>query len=207
MQAGTKGNFTHSSGIFSRFASLHDVPCLLPPSAGFAWVSTCSHQLVTRRLVSSRCKPVKREFTSRTEDLPDTAAETHSSLLLHQHTVLAAHLVTTTTVFQVQADHVDVWHYGTSSSASAYSKSSCASIWSEKGHDVTKKRRLVAQSRMRSLCWSPVAIGEDRPILEHGFVDLPAFQPSHVEVSDVSSDRTVLYLRHVVNSDDVEDTR
>ena len=75
MQAGTKGNFTHSSGIPSRFASLHDVPCLLPPSAGFAWVSTCSHQLVTRRQVSSRCKPVKREFTSRTEDLPDTAAE------------------------------------------------------------------------------------------------------------------------------------
>ena len=59
MQAGTKGNFTHSSGIPSRFASLHDVPCLLPPSAGFAWVSTCSHQLVTRRLVSSRYKPVK----------------------------------------------------------------------------------------------------------------------------------------------------
>ena len=52
-----------------------------------------------------------------------------------------------------------------------------------------------------------MAIGEDRPIhyLEHGFVDLPAFQPSHVEVSDVSSDRTVLHLRHVVNSDDVEE--
>ena len=30
---------------------------------------------VTRRLVSSRCKPVQREFTSRTEDLPDTAAK------------------------------------------------------------------------------------------------------------------------------------
>ena len=56
---------------------------------------------------------------------------------------------------------------------------------------------------------APVAIGEERPIhyLEHGFVELPAFQPSHVEVSDVSSDRTVLHLRHVVNSDDVEDTR
>ena len=66
MQAGTKGNFTHFSGIPSRFASLHDVPCLLPPSAGFAWVSTCSHQLVTQRLVSSRCKLVKREFISRT---------------------------------------------------------------------------------------------------------------------------------------------
>ena len=75
IQAGTKGIFTHSSGIPSRFASLHDVPCLQLPSAGFAWVSTCSHQLVTRRLVSSRCKPVKREFTSRTEDLPDTAAK------------------------------------------------------------------------------------------------------------------------------------
>ena len=62
---------------------------------------------------------------------------------------------------------------------------------------------------MRTLCWRPVAIGEDRPIhfLEHGFVDLPAFQPSHVEESDVPSDRTVLDLRHVVNSDDVEDTR
>ena len=31
-------------------------------------------------------------------------------------------------------------------------------------------------------------------------------QPSRVEVSDVSSDRTVLYLCHVVNRDDVEDT-
>ena len=42
-QAGTKGNFTHSSGNPGRFASLRDVPCLLPLSAGFAWVSTCSH--------------------------------------------------------------------------------------------------------------------------------------------------------------------
>ena len=33
MQAGTKGNFTHSSGIPSRFASLHDVPCMLPPDS------------------------------------------------------------------------------------------------------------------------------------------------------------------------------
>ena len=33
------------------------------------------HQLVTRRLVSSRYKPVKREFTSKTEDLPVTVAE------------------------------------------------------------------------------------------------------------------------------------
>ena len=32
-------------------------------------------------------------------------------------------------------------------------------------------------------------------------------QPRHVEVSDVSGDRAVLLLRHVVNGDDVEDTR
>ena len=82
MRAGTKGNFTHFSGIPSRFASLDDVPCLLLPSAGFAWVSTCSHQLMTRRLVSSRSKPVKREFTSKTEDLPDTAAESMPSRIL-----------------------------------------------------------------------------------------------------------------------------
>ena len=93
MQAGTKGNFTHSSGIPSRFASLHDVPCLLPPSAGFAWVSTCSHQLVTRRLVSSRCKPVKREFTSRTEDLPDTAAESMPRLSQKHQQVLTSRIL------------------------------------------------------------------------------------------------------------------
>ena len=65
-QAGRKGNFTHFSGIPSRFATLQ---------ARFAWVSTRFHQLVTRRLESSRCKPIKREFTLKTEDLPDTAAE------------------------------------------------------------------------------------------------------------------------------------
>ena len=74
-QAGRKGNFTHFSGISSRCASLHDVPCLLLPTAAVAWVLTRFHQLETRRLESSRCKPVKREFTSKTEDLPDTAVE------------------------------------------------------------------------------------------------------------------------------------
>ena len=45
---------------------------------------------------------------------------------------------------------------------------------------------------------------------EYGAVDLPAFQPlqtSPVEVSDVSSDRIVIHLLHVVQGEDVEDTR
>ena len=86
-------NFNHSCGTNGRqagrqkrklyplqwdskpFRHLHDVPCLLFPTAGVAWVLTRFHQLETRRLESSRCKPVKREFTSKTEDLLDTAAE------------------------------------------------------------------------------------------------------------------------------------
>ena len=81
MQAGTKGNFTHSSGIPSRFASLHDVPCMLPPTAGFARVSAKLPRAGDTKASEQQAQSQLKESSHRElSNLPDTAAESMPTL-------------------------------------------------------------------------------------------------------------------------------